>query len=244
MSDGSKQLFDEKENLIRTLARGESLNTSKRDQAKRTPSNSERVNVIKLIFRMYAEQGKGYRVLAYNLNNDGIPTARGPKWSHIYSGFWTDSTIRSILVNPLYAGDMVWNRRQDGRFHRISKGRAVDRENVHGARLVPNNKEDWIVIRDAHPSLIGRRLFEQTRQRLENHPKSIEQRKRDHHGKTWNGQRSRFIRSGLMKCSLCSCRYQGVTRIKGKKRIDGTSVKTYYYGCGGYITKASGMCCQ
>ena len=241
MPDGSKQLLDEKGNLIRTLARGESLNISKRDQAKLTLSDPERVKVAKQIFQMYAEQGKGYRSLAYTLNNEGVPTPRGPKWSHIYSGFWTDSTIRSILVNPIYAGDMVWNRRTDARFHRISQGRAVDRENVHGARLVPNGKPDWIVIRDAHPGLISRRLFEQARQRLENHPKSIEQRQ-NNHGKTWNGKRSRFILSGLLKCGLCGNRYQGVTRTKGKRRLDGTQVKTYYYGCGGYITKGTNVC--
>jgi DNA invertase Pin-like site-specific DNA recombinase len=246
MPDGSKQLFDERGNLIRTLARGESLNISKRDQAKLTPSSSERVSVIKQIFKMYAEQGKGYKALADTLNQEGIPTPRGPEWSHIYSGFWTDSTIRAILVNPIYAGDMVWNRRTDARFHRISKGRPVDRESVHGARLVPNGKTDWIVVRDAHPPLITRRLCEQARQRLEKHPKSIEQRrcisKVNSHGKTWNGKRSQFILSGLMKCSLCSSRYQGVTRNKGKRRLDGTTVKTYYYGCGGYITKGKKVC--
>jgi len=76
--------------------------------------------------------------------------------------------------------------------------------------------------------------------------KSIEQRQRisrlNTHGRTWNGQRSRFILSGLVKCSLCGCRYQGVTRNKGKKRLDGTRVRTYYYGCGGYITKGKKVC--
>ena len=122
----------------------------------------------------------------------------------------------------------------------------IDRQSVHAARLVPNSKEDWIVVRDAHPPLIGRRLFEQIRKRLESHPKSIEQRQRvsklDTHGKTWNGQRSRFILSGLVKCSLCGNRYQGVTRNKGKRRLDGSRVKTYYYGCGGYITKGKKVC--
>jgi DNA invertase Pin-like site-specific DNA recombinase len=246
MPDGSKQLLDKKGTLVRTLARGESLSISKRDHARLVPSDHERVKIIKRLFKMYAEQGKGYRSLADTLNQEGVPTPRGPKWSYIYSGLWTDSTIRSILVNPIYAGDMVWNRRTDGRFHRISKGQAVDRESVHGARLVPNQKEDWIVVRDAHPPLISRRLFEQARQRLESHPKSIEQRQRisklNTHGKTWNGQRSRFILSGLMKCSLCGYRYQGVTRVKGKKRLDGTQVKTRYYGCGGYITKGKKVC--
>ncbi len=246
MPDGSKQLLDKKGTLVRTLARGESLSISKRDHARLVPSDHERVKIIKRLFKMYAEQGKGYRSLADTLNQEGVPTPRGPKWSYIYSGLWTDSTIRSILVNPIYAGDMVWNRRTDARFHRISKGQAVDRESVHGARLVPNQKEDWIVVRDAHPPLISRRLFEQARQRLESHPKSIEQRQRisklNTHGKTWNGQRSRFILSGLMKCSLCGYRYQGVTRVKGKKRLDGTQVKTRYYGCGGYITKGKKVC--
>ena len=246
MPDGSKQLLDKKGTLVRTLARGESLSISKRDHARLVPSDHERVKIIKRLFKMYAEQGKGYRSLADTLNQEGVPTPRGPKWSYIYSGLWTDSTIRSILVNPIYAGDMVWNRRTDARFHRISKGQAVDRESVHGARLVPNQKEDWIFVRDAHPPLISRRLFEQAKQRLESHPKSIEQRQRisklNTHGKTWNGQRSRFILSGLMKCSLCGYRYQGVTRVKGKKRLDGTQVKTRYYGCGGYITKGKKVC--
>jgi hypothetical protein len=241
MPEGSKHLLDEKGNLIRTLARGESLNISKRDQAKLTLSDPQRVKAAKRIFQMYAEQGKGYKSIADTLNQEGIPTPRGPQWAHIYSGKWTDTTIRAIMVNPIYAGDMVWNRRTDARFHRISQGRAVDRENVHGARLVPNGKSDWIVIRDAHPALISRRLFEQARQRLENHPKSIEQRKITH-GRTWNGQRSRFILSGLLRCNLCGNRYQGVTRNKGKKRLDGTKVKTFYYGCGGYITKGTSIC--
>jgi hypothetical protein len=89
-------------------------------------------------------------------------------------------------------------------------------------------------------------MFEQARQRLESHPKSIEQRQRlsrpDTRGRTWNGQRSRFILSGLMKCGLCGSRYQGVTRAKGKKRLDGTRVKTFYYGCGGYIAKGRSIC--
>jgi site-specific DNA recombinase len=246
MPDGSKQILDEHGSLIRTLTRGESINISKRDQAKLTLSDPQRVEVVKHIFQMYADQGKGYKSLADTLNKQGIPTPRGPQWSHIYSGKWTDTTIRYILTNPIYAGDMVWNRRTDGRFHRISQGRAVERKNIHGARLVPNGKADWIIVRDAHPPLISRRLFEQAKQRLESHPKSIEQRQRSSrlntHGRTWNGQRSRFILSGLMRCGLCCSRYQGVNRNTSKKRLDGTPVKTFYYGCGGYITKGKSIC--
>jgi hypothetical protein len=88
--------------------------------------------------------------------------------------------------------------------------------------------------------------LEQARQRRETQSSSIEQQghnpRTKNHGKTWNGQRSRFILSGLMECSLCGRRYQGVTRVKGKKRADGTRVKTRYYGYGGYITKGKSIC--
>ncbi len=246
MPDGTKRILDEKSNLTRTLARGESLNISKRDRAKLVPSSPDRVQAIKLIFRMYTEQGKGFKSVAESLNVDEIPTPRGPAWSHIYSGQWTDTTIRAILVNPAYAGDLVWNRRTDARFHRIQDGRAVERESAHGARLVPNDESDWIVVRDAHPALISRRVFEQARERRESRISSIEQRGSDPrlktHGRTWQGQRSRFILSGLLTCAKCGSRYQGVTRHKGKRRADGSKVISRSYGCGGHITKGNAVC--
>lgn len=87
------------------------------------------------------------------------------------------------------------------------------RKSKHGARLVPNGKEDWIIVRNAHPALISRRLFEKARNRIENHPKSKEQNQ-NNHGKTWDS----------------------------KRRNDGSSVKTYYYDCGGYISKGRSIC--
>ena len=68
---------------------------------------------------MYAEEGKGYKSIVFTLNNEDIPTARNSSWSHIYGGNWTDTTIRAILVNPVYSGGMVWNRRTDAKFHKI-----------------------------------------------------------------------------------------------------------------------------
>jgi len=76
MPDGSKQLLDKKGTLVRTLARGESLSISKRDHARLVHSDHERVKIIKRLFKMYAEQGKGYRSLADTLNQEGVPTPR------------------------------------------------------------------------------------------------------------------------------------------------------------------------
>lgn len=87
---------------------------------------------------------------------------------------------------------------------------------------------------------------EPARQRREDRPSSIAQRGSNPrvkaHGKTWNGQRSRFILSGLLTFRLCGNRYQGVTRHKGKKRSDGSRVTTRTYGCGGHVTKGNKVC--
>jgi DNA invertase Pin-like site-specific DNA recombinase len=245
MSDCSKKVLDDEEKIIRTLARGESLNISKRDCCRLTPSEPERVKVIKRIFKMYTEVGKGYRAIAETLNQQSIPSPRGPDWSRIHSGKWTERTISAILVNTIYVGDMVWNRRTLSRFHRISGGRAVDRNDVHMARITPNPREDWIVVRNAHPALISRRLFEQVKQRLESHHKPIEQGQRPtkyFQRKHWNGHSGRFMLSGLMECGLCGNRYQGLTRVTGKKRSDGTRVKSPYYVCRGYIVRGKNVC--
>ena len=246
MPDGSKQIFDKNKKLIRTLERGQRLSISKKDHATLIYGSDDRVKIAKRIFKMYAEVGKGFKAIAHTLNDEQIETPRGSKWARIYSGKWAASTIRAIIVNLIYAGDMVWNRRTDARFHKISNGQAVDREQPHGHRLVPNDKADWIIVRDAHPAIISRRLFQQANDRLDNNISSIEQRGMDPrlktHGKTWNGKRSRFILSGLVKCSLCDSRYQGVTTRKGKAKTDGTKTVTYSYGCGGYITKGKSVC--
>ncbi len=243
MPDGTKQVLDESGCLLRSLERGESINISKRDRARLIPSSPDRVDVVRRIFRMSAEENRGFRSIAGVLNEDKVPTPRGPSWARIYNGQWTASTIRAILVSPVYAGDMVWNRRTDARFHRISDGRAIERRDVYGARLVPNPEQDWIMVRDAHPALIDHRLFRLAQETRQGRPTAAKQRglnPRVVGG--WKGQRARFLLSGLVRCARCGGRYEGCRRTKGKPRNDGTRVHTYYYGCGSYIRRGKTAC--
>ncbi len=241
MPDGTKQLLDESGTVTRTLERGEAIHISKRDHARLVPSSPDRRAILERIFRLSAEENRGLRSIADLLNSEGTPPPRGPAWSHIYHGAWTASTVRSILVNPIYVGDMVWNRRTDARFHKISGGRATERRDVHGARLVPNPQADWIRIENAHPPLVSRRLFEMARDARETRPTSKRQRGIQVSG-GWKGKRSRFLLSGLVHCSRCGGRYEGTSRSKGKRRIDGSVVRTYYYGCGNYIRRGRSTC--
>jgi DNA invertase Pin-like site-specific DNA recombinase len=243
MPDGTKQVLDEQGALVRTLQRGESLNISKRDRARLVPSHPERALTVDRIFRMSAEVNKGFRSIAETLNTDGIAPPRGPEWARIYHGQWTASTVRAILTNPTYVGDMVWNRRTDARFNKIAGGQATERKNAYGARLVPNPVADWIRVPDSHPPLVSRRLFEMAQEARETRPTS--ERQRGQSRRTvggWVGSRSRFLLSGLIQCARCGGRYEGVGRSKGSPRRDGTKVRTYYYGCGTYVRRGKTAC--
>ena len=242
MPDGTKQQLDESGKIVRTLQRGERVNVSKRDRARLAPSEKERIETIRRIFRLYTEERRGLTAVAEQLNLTGTPTPRGPEWSPMYAGQWRDSTVRAILVNPIYCGDMVWNRRTDARFHRIEAGRAVERQEAYGARLVPNDPNDWIIVRDTHRALVPRRTWELAQTIRSGRAAAVVKADEAHPVGGWSGQRARFLLSGLVRCGRCGGRYQGVTRRKGKKRIDGTVVKTRYYGCGGYIAKGRSAC--
>lgn len=241
--DGTKLVLDEDGSTVRTLARGERLQVSKRDRCRLCLSAPERVETTRRIFELSAVDGLGLRAIANVLNMEGVPSPRGPGWSHIYSGAWALSTIRSILTNPLYVGDLVWNRRTDARFFRIADGRASERREAYGARLVPNPEADWINIPKAHPGIVSHRLFEAAQSARGKRGGSEVQRARGSRMPgPWNGRRSRFLLSGLLECARCGGRYEGCHRTKGKPRKDGTAIRNYYYGCGNYIRKGRSAC--
>lgn len=243
LPDGGKEILDEKGRFGRRLERGEALQISKRDRARLIPSHPDRVAVIERIFRMSAEENRGLAAISATLNAERVPTPRGPEWARIYAGTWSSSTVRAILVNPLYVGDFVWNRRTDARFHKISRAQATERKDPYGARLVPNPEEDWIRIPDTHPPLVSRRIFELARTVRESRATSKAQRGQNPRVTGgWTGQRARFLLSGLIQCARCGGRYEGCVRTKGRKRTDGSSVKTYYYGCGSYVRRGRAAC--
>lgn len=240
-ADGSKLVLDESGEVVRTLARGERLQVSKRDRSRLVLSSPERVDLVRRIFTMSAVDRMGYRAIANVLNGEGVPSPRNAKWAHIYSGAWTASTIRSILTNPMYVGDLVWNRRTDARFFKVSNGRATERREAYGPRLVPNPEEDWIHVEETHPGIISRRVFDAakpTRRRSGAPPEEGTTRAPG----AVNGRRARYLLSGLIECARCGGRYEGVRRTKGKRRKDGSPVQTFYYGCGNYVRKGRAAC--
>ncbi len=268
MPDGSKQLLQPNGSsaVVRTLQRGETLAVSKRDRARLVLSEPARVKVVRQIFRMYVEQKRGFKSIAESLNRAGTPTPRGPQWSERYCGKWALTTVRAILVNPAYAGDLVWNRRTDARFSRISQGRAVERKGIIGRRLEPNPESDWITTRGAHEPIVTRRVFELAQRIMREKPESLAlQGINPRTGRPagegpsgalglsadaglrsqWTGPRSKFLLSGLLSCAACGCRYEGYSRYPRPARDhdpEAPRTRQLFYACGGYIRHGRSVC--
>ena len=234
--NGDKEIYDLKGGLTRVLPKGDRLSTSNKDKARLVLSHPDRVAVARRIFDMYVHAGMGYRAIACRLNDEGIPSPRSGGWSKHNDGHWSLSTIRSIIINRLYVGDMVWNRRACGKFHKIEDGRAAPRSQYRRHRLENNGEEDWIIIRDAHEAIIDRALFERAaRQRPAREKSPVSKR-------GGRAKHSHYLLSGLIRCASCGHAFQGYTQNSTKRRKDGSKIQTLYYTCGGYITKGNSVC--
>ena len=237
--DLSKQTLDEDGNVTRVVPRGERLTFSKSDRCKLAPSSSERVETLRSIFTWYVHHGVGAKTIADRLNQQGIPSPRSGNWSKMHRDKWSMSTIREILRNPAYVGDMVWNRLSFGKFHRVEKGRAVPRRYRPGAGPDENRPDDWVVVKDAHPALISRALFETGQAKRE----ARRTANGGHTYRTGSNHTSPYLLSGVIRCTHCGHKWQGHTAVKGRRRKDGSNVRTPYYICGGHVTKGN-TCCR
>lgn len=98
--------------------------------------------VVKLIFQKYLRL-KGYNRVAKLLNDRQIFTPTGKRWSHRQIGM--------ILTNPVYLGDLVWNR-------------------TNRRKGIVNSDERWVVKVATHEPIISRRIFTRARELMKLNP--------------------------------------------------------------------------
>ncbi len=109
----------------------------------------DKAEIIRLIFELYTvgerqEDGSykrmGTGLIARHLNNIKVPTKNG--------GPWTVSTIRDILINPIYTGKIRWNWR-----HNVKKM-------VDGQITVSRPRsDDGIIYKGLHQAIISEETF-------------------------------------------------------------------------------------
>ena len=147
--------------------------------------DEEAAEIVRFIYREFIS-GKSLIGITKELNNLGIPnptlykqqkgmnfSSRGGK----NDGLWSDRTVRRILQNEMYIGNMVQG-----------KNRTVSYK-IHEIQAVP--KEDWIVVENTHEPIIDRETFDKAQSLFNRNIRSSPITKRTD------------LFSGLVRCADC-----------------------------------------
>jgi DNA invertase Pin-like site-specific DNA recombinase len=100
----------------------------------------EQARIVKLIFEMYRD-GYGSHKIARRLNEMGVKTQRGNKWSA--------ESLKKMRTNEHYIGKVVWNKRKNTR--------TVENGEVILSRPLQN---DYLVFPGKHPAIIDQDLWD------------------------------------------------------------------------------------
>jgi len=151
--------------------------------------------IVRRIFVAYTA-GQSPRSIAKALNAEGVPGARGGKWT---AALLLGGAAREtgMLRNRLYVGERVWNRQ-----HFVkdpSNGRRV-------ARVNP--REAWVVTQVPELAVLDREVWEAAQQRLETNRRAVVEPLDDlrlNRGSRLSAiRRQRWPLAGLVRCGLCS----------------------------------------
>ena len=229
--EGDKLILDAEANPVRTVRRGQKVKGSDTEHVRLLPSTPARVDVIQRIFAWYAGGANlGFKSIADRLNREGVISPKGKGWAM--------SSIRVIIMNPVYIGRVVWNRRRMGKFHRIADRREVERDGCGKRRLKWNAPQDWLVYENAHEPLVDRDTFDRAQR--------VMGERGDHRTATGfltgKAKVSQYLLSGLISCGACGGSMHGRTTWKNKWRKDGSRIGTAYYVCGAAISKGKSVC--
>ncbi len=191
---------------------------------KKSPVNKNKLvvdeyaaNVVRRIFSLYL-QGFGKQSIAKLLNAEGIPCPseykklNGENYKNPNrldtTYYWTYSTIRQILKNEMYIGNMV-----QGKKHQHMRGRQR-----------PIDREDWIVVKNTHESIIDLETWNKVQHLL-----AIQHRDLDL-------ETNKNIFAGFLKCGDC-----GRSMMKNSwKLVNGG--RTYSFYCGTYKRNGKNFC--
>ena len=117
--------------------------------------DEETAPIIRMIFERFIA-GESVIGITKNLNEMGIPNPsmykkqKGLNYRHpsgrSNDGLWPDSSVRRILQNRMYVGDMVQGRNTTYSYK------------IKQCRAVP--QDEWIVVEDTHEPIISRETFD------------------------------------------------------------------------------------
>ena len=167
--------------------------------------NSETAPIVKKIFKWRAE-GIGPTEIATKLNDMNVPTPSGYKKTNYSSRLidrdnWNISTVKKILSNRIYTGDMVQHTQT--------------KVNYKSKKKITLDESLWVIVEDTHEPLVDKETFK--------YVNSLGKRKtRNYNLKT---ERPKRILEGKIFCKECGNRLS----IYYRKKLDYWSINCNRY---------------
>ena len=225
LEGGERAVFDRHGTLQATYTKGQTLRKPGKECTSRLVlGEPKRVETVRDIFTMCID-GVGFKGIADELNRRGIISPKGRLWAF--------TTIKAMLENPVYRGDLVWNRRTESKFYRVHEGRAdAMRPREESGRVERTAEDDWIVIKDAVPAIVDRETWDRAQVKVLERAKAKGGR-----GK----QTNRWLLSGVLRCGDCGHGYWGERKRKGR-RAGRSPVEMGYYICSGRRGRGKVVC--
>ncbi|WP_369447729.1 recombinase family protein [Neobacillus sp. BF23-41] len=103
------------------------------------------LEAVKIIFHLYL-QGKGIDSIAREMDKRKYPTPAAVALKKNAGQYWHGNTVKVVLQNPHYVGDLV-------------QGRSQTRSAIDKTRDL-NPESEWIVVHNTHEAIITREDFE------------------------------------------------------------------------------------
>lgn len=188
----------------------------KADDDAHTPIiDPEAAEVVRRIFTLRS-QGVTPRHIADKLNaehilipSDYFYQKQGKVNPKFTRHLWCQSTIRQILINPIYLGNMAMNR--------------TTTISYKNHKSVKKDPADWIVTESTHEPIISQELWDKVRE-VE---KSVSKGKRSKDG-------TLKPLSGLMYC--CDCGFKMKSAGKNLKNRNGEKYRKVFFNCESYAS--------
>lgn len=156
--------------------------------------NEDEAKLVRHIYNKYLD-GKGLHIIAKELQEEGHKTKNG-------KSEWTNKSIRTILQNEKYVGDLLQKK-------------TITPDFLTHKKKYNRGEEEMVYIKDHHEPIIDRETFDFVQAEFK--------RKSENYKETKSKHSNRYAFSGKIECGHCGRRY--VARFK--KRKDGTKRKTW-----------------
>lgn len=169
-------------------------------ETKELEINEEQAKIVRQVFNWYIN-GKGTQMIARLLNEKGILTYTGKRW--------TSSRIRNMIINEKYVGDL------------ISQKWYIENPISHRAVQNFGEKEKYYV-KDHHIPVISRDVWNKAQEIYEKRSSKVIPEGSKHP----TNYSKRYPFSSKITCGFCGTTY---VRRHGSKKKDGTI--PYYWMC-------------